>query len=103
MSFVSHHMLMERRKMLALRAEIEARHRTPWYEAILGVVDYTNFSGFAEYELYGHFVHDRFPDEVRTTYWYNKALSRRHLAPLNDLERAYAHRYKSLSFHHYVE
>jgi Family of unknown function (DUF6492) len=102
-SFVSHHMLIERRKIAALRAEIEARHRRAWHEAILAVVDHADFSGFSEYELYGHFVHDRFPHEIALTYWYNKAMSRRNLAPVNELERAYAHRYKSLSFHHYLE
>jgi hypothetical protein len=103
LSFVSHHMLIERSKVLALRGAIEARHRMPWYAAILASVDYANFSGFAEYELYGHFVHDHFSDEVVTAYWYNKALSRKRLAPLHELKRIYAHRYKSLSFHHYVE
>jgi hypothetical protein len=101
-SFVSHHMLVERRKIAALRAAIEARHRMAWHEAILAVVDYAEFSGFSEYELYGHFVHDRFPREVALTYWYNKAMSRRDLVSLNELERAYADRYKSLSFHHYL-
>ena len=101
-SFVSHHMLVERRKIATLRAAIEARHRKAWHEAILAVVDYAEFSGFSEYELYGHFVHDRFPHEVALTYWYNKAMSRRDLVSLNELERAYADRYKSLSFHHYL-
>jgi uncharacterized protein DUF6492 len=102
-SFVSHHMLFERRKIAALRREIEARHGRAWHEAILAAVDYANVSGFAEYELYGHFVHDRFRRDVTLTYWYNKAVSRRDLAPLDELERAYARAYKSLSFHHYLE
>ncbi len=71
LSFISHHMLFNKTLLKELKAEIEAIHHKKWDEAILENTDYSSISGFSEYELYGNFVSERYPQSVKKEYWFN--------------------------------
>ena len=49
--------------MKALIDEIEARSKKDWIQAIIDSIDFSNFSGFSEYELLGLFASQRYPDQ----------------------------------------
>lgn len=56
-SFVSEHMMIDSSVMCALLDTIEARFKKPFWEAILNAIYPRDlaFSGFSEFETYGHF------------------------------------------------
>jgi hypothetical protein len=70
-SFVAHCMLFQRDVMTSLLNDIEARHRMPWPDAIVSCLDRTVGPGLSEFELYGNYLHCRFPDRFVGKYWYN--------------------------------
>lgn len=72
LSFITHHMLYEVRKLRLLRNDIAQRFELPWYQAILQNLDFDNVINLSEYELYANFVLQRFPDEYRVGYWFNE-------------------------------
>jgi hypothetical protein len=101
-SFVCHHMLLQRRLLRALRADLESRHGKPWYEAIIDHVPPGDFQPFSEYELYGNFAARQEPAGHFLEYWFNIAGQ---LDPEMDFE-AYFERFRSthrtVSLHYYA-
>lgn len=63
-SFVAHHMLMCKFFMLELLHVIEKRFNKRWYDAILDNIDDNNISMLSEYEIYGHYLEDNYPEKV---------------------------------------
>jgi hypothetical protein len=61
-SMIAHHMLFDRALLAELHGEIEARHKTPWYEAFLAAVDYSCASPISEMNLYGWWMLERHPE-----------------------------------------
>jgi Family of unknown function (DUF6492) len=104
LSFVSHHMIFDRDKLMALRSHIENRTGKKWYESILDVLDATEASSFSEYETYGNFVLKRFRKSVSLEYWFNTVLSRKDFRDgIGELEERFGGSCKSVSFHDYLE
>ena len=99
LSFVTHYMLFNKKKLAQLKRTIESRHHTSWYEAILNNIDRTKPFAFSEFETYGNFVYGMNPDGVIRKPALNKSLR----TPIGKLTpqkiRSYARRYRSLSFH----
>ncbi|MBN2018769.1 MAG: hypothetical protein JW749_00930 [Sedimentisphaerales bacterium] len=64
-SFISHHMPVKRAVLKSLLDFIEGRCGKKWYEAIMDNIDYSQRSGFSEYEMIGYYVTKHFPDGFR--------------------------------------
>ncbi|MTI18086.1 hypothetical protein E1162_12640 [Rhodobacteraceae bacterium RKSG542] len=45
-------------------AEVEAKHEKPWQQAIIDLIDFTEPSGFSEYETLGAFIAHNFNSEI---------------------------------------
>jgi hypothetical protein len=101
LSFTSHHMLVQKSKLVALKCAITMRHATEWYNAILNQIDRSELSPVSEYELYGQFIFANFPHEIRLEYWSNRSLRRRNLGNMTAIVQRYGRKYKSVSFHGY--
>lgn len=74
-SFVAHHMLFNKSILRELKNNLEMIHQKNWLFAILDNVDYTNNSGFSEYETYGNFALSHFKKRVKLEYWFNKSIT----------------------------
>ena len=102
-SFVAHQMLFEKSKTARLRAEIEARAGRPWHEEILRILNEEPALSFSEFETYGNWHLERFPEETEIRNWGNIARPRGSF----DLERATSHpllrRFWSYSLHSYLD
>lgn len=98
-SFVAHYMLLDKVWLKRLKAAIEAKHRMPWYEAILKHIDTSRMYAFSEFETYGNFLYSRSPGKVIFRPTKNKPLqtniSRLSAGRIKRLSR----QYRSLSFH----
>ena len=93
LSFVTHYMLFNKTYLQNLKSEIESIHLKLWTEVILENVDYTNKSGFSEYEMYGNFVLAKYSKKIKKEYWFNTVNP--FTAKLNYI--------KSLSLHSYLD
>jgi glycosyltransferase involved in cell wall biosynthesis len=82
LSFVAHQMLFNRGRLLEMQGELETRHGKPWYQAILSTIDTNELSAFSEFEIYGHWMLQIHPAEVRREYWFNRAVPRREISLL---------------------
>lgn len=71
LSFVTHNMVFNKKHLCALKLEIERIHSKPWDKAIIDCVDYDDASGFSEYELYGNFLFNIIPDQLKREFWFN--------------------------------
>ncbi len=100
-SFVAHHMLVNKLHLAALKNEIELKNKNIWFEAILASLNKKHVSMFSEYELYGHYLLSNYPDEIFLEYWHNLIISRKNLTSAMAHPEKYSNRYKTLSFPYY--
>jgi len=101
LSFTSHHALIDTTIMAQLIADIEARHRKPWFEAIIATIDPDEMSCISDYDNYAQYVFETLPSKMRVRYWFNKSLSRKLIGDFDRLTKKYGRRYSTLSFHSY--
>lgn len=99
LSFVSHQMLFNCSQLAEMRHAIEERHHKKWYNAILSLIDRNQQSGFSEYETYGQWILQNYPESVIREYWFNLSLPRKKLRFFLLLGFIYRRFYKSMSFH----
>jgi hypothetical protein len=99
LSFTSHQMLFEKRKLAELKAKIEGAHQCDWKVAILKNIAPDEVSGHSDYETYGQYVFAHYRNEVFIDYWFNSSRRRKDLRYFFLLEFLYRHFYKSMSFH----
>lgn len=98
-SFVTHYMLFEKTKLASLKKKIEAKHRMPWYRAIIHCINKKKQFGFSEYETYANYLYALAPGSVLLKSARNKSLSS-NASSLNEKQiRRQALKYRSLSFH----
>ncbi|WP_158992234.1 FkbM family methyltransferase [Mucilaginibacter sp. L196] len=71
LSFITHYMLFNKMMLKDLKAKIELIHNESWDKVILNNVDYTDASGFSEYETYGNFLLAYHPSYVKQEYSFN--------------------------------
>ncbi len=74
-SFIAHCMLFERDVLAALKRDIAARAGQPWIDAVLSAIDVREHYGFADYETYGTYVYNRYPERFQVEYWYNRKMN----------------------------
>jgi hypothetical protein len=101
-STICHFMLFNVDHLRKLRIEIESKHNCDWKEAIYGSIDLTDPSGFSEYELYGHYVQDSFPNDYRTIVYEMIDLPPSKLRELAKLNREYS-QYRSIGFQQWMK
>ena len=68
----------------------------------LDAVDYSEVSGFSEYELYGQWCMARYPSTTTREYFFNLAIPRI-TSSYEKLARDYGAQYRSVSLHSYRE
>lgn len=98
-SFVTHYMLFDKAKLSQLKMTIEAKHGLPWYRAIIKSIDKSKQFGFSEYETYGNFLYENYPDGYVLRKALNKSLSMNASGISAARVRKLSRTYRSLSFH----
>lgn len=98
--FTSHHMLMSKTKLKALKKHIQKLHGKSWQDA-LDSLDFPEGS-FSEYELYGNFVAQRFPNEIELVLGSNSLFPRNGLANIGYAKEYLSCKYKSLTMHSFL-
>ena len=63
-SFIAQCFALRGRWLAELCDEIERKYGVPWYEAIISQIDFSQDSGFSEYETMGTYIARRHPDEI---------------------------------------
>ncbi|MFA6074533.1 MAG: DUF6492 family protein [Negativicutes bacterium] len=100
LSFVAHCMLINKTKLRILKNEIESKFSLKWYQAIMNSIDYSEISGFSEYETYGNWMLENYPEETDLLYWSNYSTSRINI-DYQTLVKKYSSEYCSVSFHYH--
>ncbi|QWU16537.1 hypothetical protein SAMN04487895_107159 [Paenibacillus sophorae] len=98
-SFVTHYMLFERSRLTRMKREIEARHGTSWYSAILRSINRSRQFGFSEFETYGNYLYAKDPGGMVLKKARNKSLNMSGSQISAATVAKYARTYRSLSFH----
>ncbi len=98
-SYTSHMMLFNKQMMRELKAQLEAKHGKSWDQVYMSTISPHEQSCISDYDTYANWVRCNYPELVKNIPLYNTTLSRTQLAPLPDLERTYASKYHSVSFH----
>lgn len=96
-AFVAHHMLICKSIMQELLQDIEKRFNKTWYDAILDNVDNKDALVFSEYETYGHYLENRYPERLTVRRLRNvQSFKKRNLLMLlfNMADYATFHNYK---------
>lgn len=101
LSCVAHQMLFSVPRLRAMFAKLASSTKRDWWKVILESVDYSDNSGFSEFETYGQWCMQEYAGETLREYWFNLALSRGRMRDLDTLCSEYGGRYRSVSFHHY--
>ena len=70
-SFITHGMLFSKQYLSEMKQFISKRNQKNRVEAILNNVDYSDPSGFSEYETYGNYLLRHHPTMVKLEYWFN--------------------------------
>jgi Family of unknown function (DUF6492) len=96
-SFVCHQMMFQAEVLKSLRAEL-SRQGSPWFLTIMDSLDRSQFSCFSEYELYGNFIVNRFPDRALLEHFLNVSYSSSRIRTLPYIKMRHPFA-KSASFH----
>lgn len=99
--FTSHHMLMSKSKLKALKQHLQDLHDKSWQDA-LDSLDIPAADSFSEYELYGNFVAQRFPEEIELVLGSNTIFPRNGLANIGYAKDYLSCKYKSLTMHSFL-
>lgn len=104
-SFVTHHMLLNRSIVQGLLALIERRFNRRWWEAIIREVDQGHPISFSEYELYGNYVvsQERWQREHVLEYWAGLDREAKDLPLLAEPGKAAIAAANSISFHWHTQ
>lgn len=100
-SFIAHQMLFNADKLRKLRSEIENIHNNSWYKVILENIDLKELSSFSEYETYGNWMMQKYPDEIELEYWFNKSLRGESSKNFKLNPKKFKNKLRSVSFHSY--
>lgn len=101
LSSVSHSLLVNRKHLKELKKHIADLHLMEWWQAIIAKTDKLNSSGFSEYELYGQWVLNKYPESYSREYFFNKAIKRTRIIKSNKFIE-FRNAYRSVSLHSYL-
>ena len=98
--FTSHHMLICKTKLKALKQHLQNLHGLPWQDAL----DTLNIpeGSFSEYELYGNFVTQRFENDIELVLGSNALFPRNGLSNINYAREYLSCKYKSMTMHSFL-
>lgn len=98
--FTSHHMLICKTKLRALKQHLQNVHGLPWQDALDGL----NIpeGSFSEYELYGNFVAQRFEPEIELVLGSNMLFPRNGVTNIGYAREYLSCKYKSLTMHSFL-
>jgi len=99
-SFVAHMMIFNVDILKELKNKIESITHKKWYNAIVDSIDLNSIAPFSEYELYGNYMNQHYPNKMKIEYWFNETGYR------DELETKYFKvklKSKSKSFHSYLK
>lgn len=102
LSCIAHMMIFNVEKLKEMKLEISKKNNKKWDDVILSLIDNKESSFFSEYETYSNWLSKNYPTRVRFVPFYNKALPKKDLTTLNELNKKYGKKYKSISFHSYL-
>ena len=98
-SFVSHMMVIDNKKLKQLRAKIKSITNKTFIESILDNLDTNEMSCFSEYELYANYILNN-SRKIQLQYWGNKSFKREEIESLDQLKKkACVSGTNSISFH----
>ena len=103
LSYTSHMMIFNTKKLALMKKEIEKKHRISWDKVYVSTTAEQEFSCISDYDTYANWVLHNFPHEVKNRVFYNKGLSRKYLAPIEILKNKWSKKYNSLSFHIWIQ
>lgn len=63
-SFIAHHMIFNKTMVKKMLDCIEGNFNKPWYKAIFSSLNFNQVSNFSEYELYGNWLWNNYPDHI---------------------------------------
>ena len=98
--FTSHHMLICKTKLKALKQHLQKLHGLSWQDAL----DSLNIpeNSFSEYELYGNFVAQRFGHEIELVLGSNTLFPRNGIANVDCAREYLSCKYKSMTMHSFL-
>ena len=96
-SFISHQMVFHAKVLKKLKSEI-ATNGAAWFTTILNTIERTVLSPFSEYELYGNYIANRFPELVMIEHSLNKSYASYRINTLHYIRLKHPLS-KSISFH----
>ena len=99
LSFVAHQMIMDKERLSEMKQKIEKIQEQNWIHAIISLLNKSFKSPFSEFETYGHWMFNNYPDEVFREYWFNKRLDRKDYLIAEELVKSGSNNIRSLSLH----
>lgn len=100
LSFVSHHILFNRRTLKELKELIEKNNNKTWWKAIIDSLNPNEGSSFSEYECYGNYMYFAHRNLIDLRYWYNLSTKYVDFLKLTPKDKR---KYKTISMHSYNE
>ena len=93
-SLTSHHMLYDKKVMKQMLKELEFKYSVKWYKAIIKNCNLKINSCHSDFETYGQYFFNIFPNRSNFEYWWN-------IVRFNSLKIKFYEKffYKSISFH----
>ena len=98
--FTSHHMMLCKTKLRALKQHLQNVHGLPWQDALDGLN--TPEGSFSEYELYGNFVAQRFEPEIELVLGSNMLFPRNGVTNIGYAREYLSCKYKSMTMHSFL-
>ncbi len=102
LSLTSHMMIFDTVALREMKLELENRHKMSWDEAYLSMLDPNEVSCISDYETYGNWFLNKYPEKTALRIFYNRSFPRGSIS-IPELEAKYKNKYKSLSFHSYIK
>ena len=104
-SFVTHHMLFNKRVIKEILDMIEKRFQKTWWRAFLEEVDKGHLISFSEFELYGNYVMTQpgWRDQFVLEYWNGLDYSSKDMEKLQSIKESAQNRLNSVSFHFHTQ
>ncbi len=103
MSFTSHMMIFNAKKLKLMREELEQKNKMPWDKAYMSTISDTEASCISDYDTYANWVLYNFPEETILKILYNTALKRSLLPDLEKMLPDLKKKYNTISFHSYIK
>jgi hypothetical protein len=100
-SFITHYMLFDAHILQQLRHDIENRWNKPWYQAIIDIIDKSQVSGFADYEVYGDYYLTKGRPRPIVNYWSNVSLTVDSFDQVDEIITTAQPYFRSVSLHSY--